>query len=243
MSDHITSTPAGANRQFDPATLTPTQLDGIACVTCGAEDGPMKPVAIVPGHGQVFACSGRESVPATVQERAEKAGREATQRYLMQYGAEMEAHEATRAERAAGTAPTAAWLAEDPCPAWCVGDLDHDDSTHPDDRNHWSPTHSVDLVTMEPVVMGGPTAWAPDRVNFALEQGYREREPRVLIGKGDDTIIWATLAEAEEAAVALLDLVRKARGLAAPPVMPFDPDGRCSDKSCRHCYGQSDVSA
>jgi hypothetical protein len=177
-------------------------------------------------------------MPATVRQRAEEAGREATQRYLVQYRSEMEAHEAMRAERATGATPPAAWLAEDPCPAWCVGGLDHDDSTHPDDRGHFSPTHSVDLVTMEPVVDGYPIRWAPDRVNFALEQKYREREPRVAMGKGDDTIIWATLAEAEEAAVALLDLVRKARGLSAPPVMPFNSDGRCQDTTCRNCYGQ-----
>jgi hypothetical protein len=182
-------------------------------------------------------------MPATVRERAEQAGREAVQRYLVQYRSEIRAHEAMSAARTAGIAPTAAWLAEDPCPAWCVGDLDHDDSTHPDDRNHFSPTHSVELVTMDPVVMGGPTRWAPDRVNLSLEAKYREREARMLIGKGDDTNIVATLAEAEEIAFAMLDLVRKARGLAAPAVMPFDTDGRCQDKSCRHCYGQSDVSA
>lgn len=56
MSDHITSTPAGANRQFDPATLTPTQLDGIACVHCHAEDNAMRPVGTIPTYGQVFAC-------------------------------------------------------------------------------------------------------------------------------------------------------------------------------------------
>jgi hypothetical protein len=182
-------------------------------------------------------------MPATVRERAEQAGREAVQRYLIQHRSEMEAHEATRAERATGTAPAAAWLLEEPCPTWCAGDLDHDDSTSPDDRNHWSPTHSVDLVTMEPVVDGYPNRWAPERVNLSLEQRYREREPRVLLGKGDETIIEATLDEAEQAAFVLLALVREARGLAAPVGMPFDTDGRCSDKSCRHCYGQSDVSA
>jgi hypothetical protein len=182
-------------------------------------------------------------MPATVRERAEKAGREAAERYIAQYRSEIRAHEVTMAARDAGTLPAAAWLAEDPCPAWCVGDLDHDDSTHPDDRNHWSPTHSVELVTMEPVVMGYPTKWAPDQVNLSLEQGYREREARVLVGKGDDTNIAATLAEAEEIAFAMLALVREARGVAAPVGMPFDTDGRCQDKSCRHCYGQSDVSA
>ncbi|MFI7452317.1 DUF6907 domain-containing protein [Nonomuraea sp. NPDC049714] len=183
-------------------------------------------------------------IPATVRERAEQAGRRAAERFIAQYQSEMRAHERSFADREAGIAPTpASWLSEDPCPAWCAGGLDHDESTHPDDRNHWSPTHSVDLVTMEPVVAGYPTRWAPDQVNLALEQKYREREARVCLGKGDDTIIWATLAEAEETAFALLALVREARGLSAPVGMPFDTEGRCQDRSCRHCYGQSDVSA
>jgi len=44
----------------DPATLTPAQLDGTACVVCGidylVEPIPHVPVGIVDG-GQVFACT------------------------------------------------------------------------------------------------------------------------------------------------------------------------------------------
>ncbi|WP_432159008.1 hypothetical protein [Streptomyces sp. bgisy153] len=39
---------------IDPAQLTPAQLDGIACLVCAVEDGPMVPVGVVNGC-QVFA--------------------------------------------------------------------------------------------------------------------------------------------------------------------------------------------
>ncbi|MFF1764789.1 hypothetical protein [Streptomyces sp. NPDC058249] len=41
--------------EINPATLTPAQLDGIACVVCGDEERPMRPVGAVDGC-QVFAC-------------------------------------------------------------------------------------------------------------------------------------------------------------------------------------------
>ncbi|TDC98493.1 hypothetical protein E1292_35225 [Nonomuraea deserti] len=47
---------------FDPETLNPAQLDGRACVVCGTEDGPMKPVDLYVhenGETQLFACSGQ----------------------------------------------------------------------------------------------------------------------------------------------------------------------------------------
>jgi hypothetical protein len=85
--------------------------------------------------------------------------------------------------------------------------------------------------------------YAAPEVTFSLTQAYRETEARVFMTKDGDEVLHATLAEAEEIAVALLDLVRTARGLVAPPVMPFSPDGRCSDPACRHCADQSEVSA
>ncbi|MGW1270727.1 hypothetical protein [Streptomyces sp. NPDC002491] len=48
-----------------PATLTPAQLDGIACVVCADESGPMIPVDVIDG-GQVFAhrsCAAEGSAP------------------------------------------------------------------------------------------------------------------------------------------------------------------------------------
>ncbi|WP_327105425.1 hypothetical protein [Nonomuraea glycinis] len=49
---------------LDPATLTPTQLDGIACVHCHAEDNAMRPVGTIPTYGQVFACLTHDDQPA-----------------------------------------------------------------------------------------------------------------------------------------------------------------------------------
>ncbi|MFI7148429.1 DUF6907 domain-containing protein [Nonomuraea sp. NPDC050022] len=49
MSNHITTT-------YDPATLNAAQLDGLACVTCGSDDQPMKPVDVRDGV-QVFECA------------------------------------------------------------------------------------------------------------------------------------------------------------------------------------------
>ena len=47
--------------KLDPTTLKHSQLDGVACVVCHAEDGAMVPVGVVNG-GQVFACDGCQDV-------------------------------------------------------------------------------------------------------------------------------------------------------------------------------------
>lgn len=175
-------------------------------------------------------------IPPTVRERALEAGRRAVERYEHTYRAEMSAHRNEAAARQAGTAQPARWLADDPCPDWCEGGIDHQESTHPVDRSHFSATHAVELVTMESTVVGYPDHWAPVEAQIALDRRYREREARVTIGTGDDTHIWATLAEAEQLATTILDLVRQARGTWTPVVLPFDPNGGCPDATCRNCH-------
>jgi len=44
----------------DGAGLSREQIDGWACIVCGAADAPMVPVGVLPGWGQVFACSVHE---------------------------------------------------------------------------------------------------------------------------------------------------------------------------------------
>lgn len=150
-------------------------------------------------------------IPPTVQERAENAARDAAVRYTARWRAEMKAHENDTTAREAGTAPAAAWLAEDPCPAWCVAELDHAAATHPADRAHYGPSTLVPLVTMEPTVIGYPEQWAQPELMISLDQRYREREPRIVLGVGDTTFAYATLAEAEQIANAMLDMVRQGR--------------------------------
>ncbi|MBN6051325.1 hypothetical protein JYK22_05215, partial [Nonomuraea sp. RK-328] len=175
-------------------------------------------------------------IPPTVRERAEEAGRQAVQSFTREYLAELKAHENAAVTRHAGTAQPARWLADDPCPAWCVGGIDHEDGTHPDDRAHYGPTTLVELVTMEPVVTSYPEQWAPVEASIALDKRYREREARVLIGTGDQTHMWATLDEAERLAGAIIDMVRQARGGWQPSLMPFDPEGKCPDATCANCH-------
>ena len=40
--------------------LSRNQIDGYACVVCGASDTPMVPAGRLPGWGQVFACATHE---------------------------------------------------------------------------------------------------------------------------------------------------------------------------------------
>ncbi len=42
------------------AGLSRAQVDGLACVECGATEAPMVPAGTLPGWGQVFACSSHE---------------------------------------------------------------------------------------------------------------------------------------------------------------------------------------
>ncbi|WP_113703810.1 DUF6907 domain-containing protein [Nonomuraea lactucae] len=178
----------------------------------------------------------RPELPPTVRERAEKAGRDAKLAFEVQYRAELAAYKNEAAARGTSDAHVVTWLQEDPCDDWCVGDPDHRAGTHPDDRVHIGPTLAVSLVTMEPVAVDYPSRWAPPEVTVSLERLYREKEPRIAIGAGDDTHMYATLAEAEQLASKLVEAVRAARGWTSPGSGLFDPDGRCPDVACRHCY-------
>lgn len=176
-------------------------------------------------------------LPPTVRERAEKAGRDAAEAFTLQYRAEMKAHKHERANR--GTTQ-ARWLTDDPCPAWCVGGIDHGDGTAPDDRCHFSPTTAVELVTMEPVVMGYPERWAPPDFQISMDRRYREREPRLTLGVGDETFAFATLDEAERIAGAILELVGQARGGWKPTVLPYDRHGQCDSAECVTCRAEGE---
>ncbi|MFI7618021.1 DUF6907 domain-containing protein [Nonomuraea terrae] len=241
-------------RTYDPATLTPTQLDGIACVACHAEADTMRPVGIING-AQVFACLGcvttivtqepqaAPQLPPTVEARAHDASVYAYLGFKAQWNAEMEAYETQRARKANGELPPPAWLAEDPCPAWCVGDLDHEASTHPADRSHFGATMTVPLVTEEPVAAGHPYEWTQPELQVSIDQRYREKEARVRLAKDDDNGVYATLEEAEQLAFTLLDLVRQARGQEPPKLQLFDSQGRCVTRECVTCHAEHQTGA
>ncbi len=55
------------------AALTPAQADGLACIHCGREDGPMVPAGTVNGT-QVFRCSPACPTDDTAREHTEPAG-------------------------------------------------------------------------------------------------------------------------------------------------------------------------
>jgi hypothetical protein len=178
-------------------------------------------------------------VPA-IPEAWEQAAREAGEKAAMSVRFEYEATMMASAKQRASKQP-AYWLESHPCPAWCANPGSHRSGDDPADRAHDSDTLAVTLDTMPPSV--AYAVYAAPEMTFGLTQTYREVEPRVFATKDGDEILHATLDEAEHMAFVLLDLVRRARGLAAPVGMPFDPDGRCSDKSCRHCYAKPAASA
>ncbi len=107
-----------------------------------------------------------------------------------------------------------AWLTA-PCPGWCLGDIDHDPQTHPDDRHHLSATHAVQLHAMDYTNFATPTGheYHPRSLMASLTQHYREAEPRISLGD-DSTLDWwvyLTLDEAHQHAVHLMDLVMAGR--------------------------------
>jgi hypothetical protein len=187
-------------------------------------------------HSITPDASTTSAIPEAWELAARKAGEQAAMSVRFEYEATMKA----RADERASNQP-AYWLDSHPCPAWCARPGSHRSGDDPSDRVHESDTLAVTLDTMPPSV--AYAEYAAPEVTFGLTMTYREVEARVYMTKDGDEVLHATLDEAEQAAFVLLDLVRRARGLAAPVGMPFDPDGRCSDKSCRHCYGQSAVSA
>lgn len=233
---------------YDPSKLNEAQADGLACITCGRDDQPMKPVDVRDGV-QLFECtshvaaavtpSPKPAIPPTVRERAEQAGRDAVKRFRHEYESAMAAHEHERTANENGDVPPAAWLAEDHCPPWCVDGCDHSASTHPDDRIHFGASTIVPLVTMEPVVVCYPERFAPPELMISLDQKYREKEPRVSINDGGDKLrMFATLDEAEQIANAMLAHVAAARGRAHRTGLTqvYDGEGRCPDLVCLSCY-------
>lgn len=171
-------------------------------------------------------------VPEAVEDRAIAAGIKAVADFRAEWRAEMRAHEFERQEAASDTGRPVLWLAEDPCPSWCVGGLDHDNSAHPDDRAHFSSSEAVALVTMESVVISYPSQFAARELMVSLDQRYREREARVCLQIDDRTSLMATLGEAEQLAHTILKLVAAGRGQVKKPCL----DEACPDVACHFCY-------
>ncbi|WP_431900244.1 DUF6907 domain-containing protein [Nonomuraea sp. bgisy101] len=179
-------------------------------------------------------------LPDSVKLRAIEHGERAERAFVATWQAEQKAYRNEAAKKR-----PAAWLVEDPCPAWCVGGENHANSTHPDDRVHFSYSAITPLVTMAYEAAGHPDMFMPPELTVSLDLAYRERDPRVTISADDGaTTFKATLAEAEKVALDILRLVAEARGQTWRPVVtPFDEQGRCQDTACGHCYGQSEVQA
>ncbi|GGO70624.1 DUF6907 domain-containing protein [Nonomuraea cavernae] len=179
----------------------------------------------------------RDTQPSVyIREHAEKAGREAADLYIMRWQSEMRAHATEDAARKAGEPLPAAWVSEDPCPAWCIASDSHVTSDDPADRVHFGHSERVPLLTMEAVPVSYPTRFAPQELSVSLDRNYREKEPRVTLGVNDTTHAAATLDEAQKIAETILDLVRQARGGWKPVVLPFSHDGQCPDVACVECY-------
>lgn len=182
-------------------------VDKPACETCAE----ILQRALEIRAAQAEAKTERE-LPPTVEARAHDVSVSAYLAFKSQWQTEMAAHENERQAISTGTVEPAAWLAEDPCDPWCVGGLDHDNSTHPSDRAHYGASFVMPLLTMEPVVVCYPERWAQPELMMSLDRRYREKEARVAVNVGDTTVAQATLDEAEKIAHTLLDLVAQARG-------------------------------
>ena len=124
----------------------------------------------------------------------------------------------TRQAGAAGEAPDRArpWWLDRPCPAWCTAA--HKDADVTDDRFHAGDYRQL-LLTMEGAEAApepGPGEVLPEAAvtlpyfGVRLEQGYREREARVIFAWRDEYTA-LTLAEAGELAAAVNDLLDSAR--------------------------------
>lgn len=100
-----------------------------------------------------------------------------------------------------------------PCPAWCA--LDHDDvQWAAEDRRHGSAENEITLTAMPAIVdeEDGKVVIEPRVLRASLEAHYREAEPRVNISHGEeaDAAVYLTLAEAQELADNLLELIAAA---------------------------------
>ncbi|MFI6477333.1 DUF6907 domain-containing protein [Nonomuraea sp. NPDC050663] len=173
-----------------------------------------------------------EPVPDVVQAQALAAGREAMNNHLLLRMSELSTHDLERQAIKNGTLPRPTWLDDDPCPSWCAYGHEHLPSSGTGDRTHGSAAHRVTLNVMEPIVIGYPKSFAQPTLCAELSQHFREKEARVIVHVSDQQIFEATLAEAEQIARNLLDLVAQARGRSSQPCL----DVPCPDVACRICY-------
>ncbi|MFI6299514.1 DUF6907 domain-containing protein [Nonomuraea sp. NPDC050790] len=108
-------------------------------------------------------------------------------------------------------ADSPAWLTA--CPAWCIED--HHGADHPDDRVHWSAYRSTPAHTMQYEDCGSPNepGHMAHSASLVLVQHYREAEPRVSLSDNanDKWSLQMTLAEAEQVARHILDIIHTAR--------------------------------
>ena len=190
--------PEAVRVAFDAAKLTPEQLDGTACVLCGAEhtehNGPSIPVGVASG-GQVFACSmcvDPVDTPAAATVPGAWPGGEP---------------EAVRAAADAPTVPTVpTWLQGRGCPSWCEWSDNHREHDHYDDRTHTGAFRTVILTAVDDRRVDLDDE--PDAVRASLYQHYREIGPRVELSRDERPAdIQLTLDEAEELARKLIELV------------------------------------
>ncbi len=114
------------------------------------------------------------------------------------------------------------WL-QRPCPRWCEDTSQHREGDHPDDRIHFSLSHTIWLSTEDPTVethgtrsadgCPDPDSWQvwPAEVRLWLRQDYREAEPRIGFGADDSKDVHLTIAEAAELRDLLSQLITEAR--------------------------------
>lgn len=99
-----------------------------------------------------------------------------------------------------------------PCPAWCTEP--HFDGQQGSEREHAGEPQAIKLALEEPKL---GEAFCPATLSTSLAQGYREAEARInsvlQTGHrgGTTTTMAMTLAEAEQYAAILLELVQRAR--------------------------------
>ena len=132
-------------------------------------------------------------------------------------------HEEPEVESAplGNTASRVYWQAA-PCPAWCQDGGQHKNADSGSDRAHFGVSSAIWLTTGDGHVETGTKrpdgspdidAWRvwPDDVRAWLTQEYREIEPRVGMGYGDNTEWHLTLSEAAELRDLLTSLIDQAR--------------------------------
>lgn len=98
--------------------------------------------------------------------------------------------------------PAPFWLPNG-CPTWCDATEEHSGADHLDDRVHWAPAVNVP-VSLHKGQDHGAEGFKPETVEMHLRQNYREVEPIIEIGFGDQrSFLRVTLDEAHMLAEAL----------------------------------------